>query len=467
MKPLESIFKYYTEKFNLNYEVPESYEDLRKVVMQSIDDLYNQIQEKDNELQEMAIDLQAQLEEISNLYEELSTLTKITNILNSTLYPLEIVENLLKELIEVTNCKKGMIYLFNKDKMELRANLGCSYQKLITEILEEIRPTESIFIDSTSKKYRKYYIILGRENILVVPVKSKGELLGYIILCDKKSGPIFTASDENLTSMIASELGKAVQNYYMLEEILKQKALNEQIKIARDIQSSLLPKTFPEFPHMDIYGDSIPAKTVGGDYFDFFILNKEKLGFIIADVSGKGVPASLIMATTRSLFRNYIDCKYESPKKLIETVNNTAAREFVEDRFVTLTFGEITIKNGRATVTISNAGHDPLMIMRNNGTIEEVTTKGIPLGIMEGMSFEETTFTLEKNEFLIGYTDGIPEARNINREEYGFERLKETIRKNKEKSASEIVKAVYENMFEYSSGAEQHDDSTIILLKVV
>ncbi len=467
MKPLESIFKYYTEKFNLKYEIPESYEELRKIVMKSIDDLYDQIQQKDNELQEMAIDLQAQLEEISNLYEELSTLTKITNVLNSTLYPLEIIENLLKELIEVVNCKRGMIYLQNNANLELRANIECDYKKIITEILQETKPENPIFIDSTSKKYRKYYIILGKENILIVPIKAKDEILGYIVLCDKKSGPIFTSNDESLVNMVALAFGRAVQNYYMLEEILKQKALNEQIKIARDIQSSLLPKTFPKFPHIDAYGDSIPAKTVGGDYFDFYKLSDDKLGFIIADVSGKGIPASLIMATTRSLFRNYINCKYESPEKLLETINNTAASEFVEDRFVTLTFGEVVIKDEKAVITISNAGHDPLMIMRNDGTIEEITTKGIPLGIMEGIPFESTTFTLDKNEFVIGYTDGIPEARNTKREEYGFERLKKVISTNKDKSAADIVKAVYEDMFMYSSGAEQHDDSTIILLKVI
>ena len=467
MKPLESIFKYYIEKFNLQYEIPESYEELRKVVLKSIDDLYNQIQSKDDDLQEMAIDLQSQLEEISNLYEELSSLTKITNILNSTLYPLEIVEKLLKELIEVANCKRGLIHIINNGKIELRANIDCNYGKIISGILEETKPSNSIFIDSTSKKYRKYYTLLGNENILIVPIKSQDDILGYIVLCDKKSGPIFTSSDESLTNMVALAFGNAIQNYYMLEEILQQKALNEQIKIARDIQSSLLPKTFPKFPHIDAYGDSIPAKTVGGDYFDFFNLPNNKLGFIIADVSGKGIPASLIMATTRSLFRNYINCKYESPEKLLETINNTAAKEFVEDRFVTLTFGEIKIENEKAVVTISNAGHDPLMIMRKNGTIEEITTKGIPLGIMEGMTFESTTFTLDKNEFVIGYTDGIPEARNKKREEYGFERLKKVLASHKDSNASEIVKAVYEDMFRYSNGAQQHDDSTIILLKVI
>ena len=243
-------------------------------------------------------------------------------------------------------------------------------------------------------------------------------------------------------------------------------AIKHDLKIAKDIQQSILPKKFPPFPNrkdFEIYASMNSAKSVGGDFYDFFLINDEMLGFVIADVSDKGIPAAIYMAVSRTIIRAAALTGL-SPEKCMEYSNDLLSKENISDMFVTVFYGILNTKTGE--IIYSNAGHNPPCILKKDGTvIETELTHDIVLGIMEDTKFKTKNINLKPGDTIYLYTDGVTEAMNKKHELYSEERLEKELIKLKDSSPQEIINGIISTIEEFTKGAEQSDDITMLTLK--
>ena len=243
-------------------------------------------------------------------------------------------------------------------------------------------------------------------------------------------------------------------------------AIENELKVAHDIQMSMLPKTFPPYPErddIDIYGSLTPAKDVGGDLFDFFIRN-EKLFFCIGDVSGKGVPASLVMAVTRSLFRN-ISAHVAEPDEIVKTLNNAMAEGNDTNMFVTLFVGVLDLATG--LLEYCNAGHNYAMLIGNLVSTLPCDPN-LPIGVMPDMTFTKQQLTIEPETTIFLYTDGLNEAEDSGHALFGVERIiriAELMVKEGKNDPTTIINEMIEGVHRFVDDAEQSDDMTILAIK--
>ena len=241
--------------------------------------------------------------------------------------------------------------------------------------------------------------------------------------------------------------------------------IESELNIARDIQMGMVPKTFPPYPErddIDIFAVLYPAKEIGGDLYDFFI-DGNSLFFAIGDVSGKGVPASLLMAVTRSHFRS-VASTLKKPAKIIESMNKALADTNEANMFVTIFTGVIDLATG--VMTYSNAGHNPPMLLSASGQVARMNPDpNLPIGLFNTYSYTEAELTLEPGTTLLLYTDGLTEAENPDKQLYGEQRLIRSLENQKGKQVHDIVTGVYSDAENHVHGAVQSDDMTIMAIQ--
>jgi len=237
-----------------------------------------------------------------------------------------------------------------------------------------------------------------------------------------------------------------------------------EMEIAGGIQQSFLPERPPKIKGVELAALNLPAREVGGDFYDFIPISKDKWGLVIADVSGKGVPAALFMALSRTLVRANV-AGNARPSEAIRRAGNLIAEDDRSSMFVTLFYSVLDSK--KKTLTYVNAGHNPpLMFRRDTGDIVLLEAKGIALGVMPNMELEEKEITLREGDIVVLYTDGVTEAINDKEEQFGQERLISIAEKNRNLPASELVKRIRQEVTEFSQRQPQFDDLTLMILKV-
>jgi len=276
------------------------------------------------------------------------------------------------------------------------------------------------------------------------------------------------------------EVGKLAESFDYMKSSLKQyiKELTEttaakeriesELSIAREIQMSILPKIFPPFPkrsEFDIYATIEPAKEVGGDLYDFFFIDDDHICFLIGDVSGKGVPASLFMAVTKTLFKASTE-KGLLPGEIVSKVNNELSKDNDTCMFVTLFCGILDTRNGE--VLYSNAGHNPPLIIKKGERPNYLKKSGgMAIGVMEGMDYPTAKLHLQPGEYLYMYTDGVTEATNTKEELFSEERLREDLSKIQDKPIKDVVSDIMLKIDSFSMGMPQADDITMMVLKYI
>jgi len=243
-------------------------------------------------------------------------------------------------------------------------------------------------------------------------------------------------------------------------------SIRHDLNVAREIQLGIMPKVFPPFPNrhdFDIFASMTAAKEVGGDFFDFFMINNDSLGFVIGDVSGKGIPAAIFMAVSRTLIRA-TGLKGMAAGECMHYVNNLLCNESVSSMFVTVFYGILNMKTG--VLEYANAGHNPPYLLRNNQSIEKLESTGdIILGCFEDKQFVTWKTTLQPNDGILLYTDGVTEAFNSMEEEYGEEKLEKLLVSLLPLTVDNIVNGVAADVNLFSTGVEQSDDITLLALK--
>lgn len=244
--------------------------------------------------------------------------------------------------------------------------------------------------------------------------------------------------------------------------------IGAELELARNIQANMLPNIFPPFPErteFDIFASMTPAKEVGGDFYDFFLIDDDHLGIAIADVSGKGVPAALFMMVSKILVNNYAAME-SSPAKVLEQVNTQICKHNQEDMFVTVWFGVLEISTGK--VTAANAGHEYPIIKKAHGEFELLKDKhGFVVGGMESTHYTEYEFTLEKGGTLFLYTDGVAEATNADNELFGTSRLLDVLNRNRKAPPKELLTNTKMAVDKFVGSAPQFDDLTMLAIKLL
>ena len=242
-------------------------------------------------------------------------------------------------------------------------------------------------------------------------------------------------------------------------------SIQQDLLTAREIQLAILPKTFPPFPgriEFSIFASMVAAKEVGGDFFDFFMIDSERLGFVIGDVSGKGVTAAIFMAVSRTLIRA-TGIKGISSEECMNYVNRLLCSESVSCMFVTVFYGILNTTNGQ--IDYVNAGHNPPFIVSGDTVSRVATTGDIILGCMEDFEYSSKKIQLNPGDLLFMYTDGVPEAFNTKEEMYGEERLISFLESHKSNTIEEVVKDSNLSVAKFSAGMAQSDDITILAIK--
>jgi sigma-B regulation protein RsbU (phosphoserine phosphatase) len=267
---------------------------------------------------------------------------------------------------------------------------------------------------------------------------------------------------DDLEITIKKTLGEIRSVRQWLNEHDQLVSIQNDLNISRDIQQAILPKKFPPFPNepnFDIYASMVAAKEVGGDFYDFFLIDKHRLGFVIGDVSGKGISAALFMAVSRTLIRA-TGLKGDSVSECMEYVNNLLCKESVSSMFVTVFYGILNTQTGE--VDYVNAGHNPPYLLSEEGISKVEMTDGLALGVLDDFSFESKTLQLKKGDQLLLYTDGVIEAFNLENKAYGEENFENFLKENLSNPVETIIKKSFADVNEFVDGAPQSDDITLL-----
>ena len=303
---------------------------------------------------------------------------------------------------------------------------------------------------------------------LVVPLVSQGELIGLLNLGPRLSQQEYSADDRKLLNDLATQTAPAVRVAQLVrqqqQEAQQRERIEQELRVARLIQQTLLPKTLPEISGYDVAAYYQPAREVGGDFYDFFDLEDGRLGLIVGDVTDKGVPAALVMATTRTMLRAAAQRLF-SPGEVLKRVNDVLVTDIPPNMFVTCLYAILEPESGR--LLYANAGHD-LPYRRRTGRgqgAEELRAIGMPLGLMPGMGYEEKEISLGKGESVLFYSDGLVEAHDPRREMFGFPRLQGLVGAHRSGGSSLIGFLLSELTRFTGEDWEQEDDITLVTLE--
>ncbi len=299
------------------------------------------------------------------------------------------------------------------------------------------------------------------KSILSVPMTLQGKMIGLVTLFNKKAEEGFSVDDKRLLSIISAQSAHVLENARLLEKEKQLVRLEEEYRMAKEIQLNILPKEIPVIQGYDIYAINIPAKEVGGDYYDFIKLPNNKMVLCLGDITGKGLPAAMLMANLQATLRG--QALMEQPiKDKIKNSNRLLFNSTSNNRFATLFYSELDYKNH--LFNYCNAGHDPPINIINNEVLR-ITEGGLLLGCFDFAEFEEGKKSFECGEIFVVFSDGIAEAMNEFDEEFGEEKLINIIKVNLNLSSKEIVDMIVKEVKLHSAKVEQSDDITIMVIK--
>ncbi len=307
----------------------------------------------------------------------------------------------------------------------------------------------------------------GSVSVMAAALRYGNQDMGVLALANGRLGTPFSQADFVVFKSIAEQSAFALYNAIIYSMANEKKRLDHDLEIARDIQRILLPAEAPAINGFQIAGINVPARQVSGDYFDYIQVDQDRLGIAIADVSGKGVPASLIMAICRSVLRAEA-ARNPSPAEVLRKVNRQLYPDIKEDMFISMAY--LILDQNQNGVTLARAGHDaPLWYQRKAQTVTPVKSPGMVVGIDSGSVFDRLTvdfaIPLERDDCLVLYTDGLTETLNSEEDEFGVDRMRESVRASANDGAQAIIKRIIEDVRKFTGSVPQNDDITLIAIR--
>jgi phosphoserine phosphatase RsbU/P len=304
---------------------------------------------------------------------------------------------------------------------------------------------------------------------LLLPMSGRADLLGLIALGPKKSEEPYTPTDLRTLQSVAAQTGLTLEVAELVRTLANQAAererMNREIEIAREVQQRLFPQSIPRVAGVGLAGFCRPASEVGGDYYDLIEMENGHLGFAIGDVSGKGISASLIMASLRASLRGLLLDEPGDLANMMQKVNRLVYEASSSSRYATFFFATFTPQTREFRYV--NAGHNsPLLLKQASGEVQRLEACGPVVGMLPLASYEARSLILEPGDLLIAYTDGISEAMTAEDEEWGEDRMVQAVPRRPTASAAEVLEEIFRSADEFTAGAEQHDDMTLLVMKL-
>ncbi len=417
--------------------------------------------------------LQAENQRLRRALEELSILNEIATAISSTLSIKEIVQLMVQKCIKHLGVEQAAVMLLDRGSsanpfqtMVRQADTQSTVLpfRLDTQLtgwmLKNQQPLLITDLATDERFSRFSNPKLPIRSLLTVPLVSKGKMIGVITVFNKKNGTL-GVDDQRLLTIIATQSSQIIENARLLEEEQQLLVIREEMRMARDIQTELLPKAPPVVPGYDISGKSIPAKVVGGDYFDFMVLDDHRLMFCLGDVTGKGLSAAILMGNTQATIRGQA-LLTASPKECMHTANLLMFKSTGLGKFVTLFYGILDYKNHM--LTYSNAGHDEPYLLNSEASISRLKTGGVVLGFVPEYQYQEANISIQPGDRLVVYSDGIPEAMNAREEEFSDQRLEQIITENPHLSSAALIDKIITAVQAHAGDTPQSDDITLVVV---
>lgn len=305
-------------------------------------------------------------------------------------------------------------------------------------------------------------IRLGIKSALCVPIGDDEEVIGVLYADRHARAEPFEDADLRLLTLLASTAAVKIQQARQVEALVEAAKLRRELKIAADIQKDFLPRALPSCEGYGMAGRAVPCLDVGGDYYDSICFEGRRLGLAVADVSGKGIGAALLMASLRAWLRAEV-AHGTGLAALAARLNDFTHESSDAHSFITFFYAELDRDTGGLRYV--NAGHNPVLIFDREGAVRELAATGLCLGVVAGSPYEVGTAALGPGEVLVMYTDGITESRNAGDEEFGVEGLAGAVRDERDKDAPDILDAVFRRLAEFTGCAEALDDRTLVVVK--
>jgi len=306
--------------------------------------------------------------------------------------------------------------------------------------------------------------LLESPTLLGLPLVARGQQVGAMLVDHPALGGPIDRRRLNILSGIAHQTALALENARLQAEATTAERIERELEVARDIQRSFMPDTFPTVPGWDVSAFYRAARLVGGDFYDFFEIDDHRWAIVVADVADKGVPAALFMALSRTLLRA-VGSNRHSPAETLTRVNEILLRDTRSDLFVTVWYGLWDAHTG--VLRYSSSGHNPPLLIHADGTPELLNARGIALGVVPNIKLEEHAITLQPGDLVVAYTDGVTEALRADQTEFGVAGLQSALLNLRHKSAEDIARGVLETLDHFAAGEPQFDDITLVVLKHV
>ena len=297
---------------------------------------------------------------------------------------------------------------------------------------------------------------------LAVPLIYKGKVVGVLDLEHTRRG-FFTEEHQRTMSTLAAQIAIALENARLYEEIERQeRRLERDLSLARELQGRLLPQSSPKLAHLDVAAKFVPARTIGGDLYDFIPYSMSRLGIVIGDVSGKGAPAAIYAALVSGIIRSHAPIE-PAPAEMLSAVNLSLAERRIEAQFVSIIYA--VWDDVQRTLTVSNSGL-PRPIYIHGDKTEVIEATGLPLGLFDEADYDEFQFRTKPGDMFVFFSDGILDARNRKGELFGRGRVEKIVAECRGESASSVVDALFKAVAEHSAGVETFDDQTVVAIRV-
>jgi sigma-B regulation protein RsbU (phosphoserine phosphatase) len=427
------------------------------------------------EMEQRLKQLEQENQRLKRALEELSVLNEIATAISSTQSLDRILDLVVQKSLKNMMAQQGAVLLLD-EKIEEKPfqtmirgwdttseNLPFRLDTQLTGWM--LKNRQPLLINDLAKD-KRFHLADSEDipirSLLCTPLLLKGRMIGLVILFNKKSDEGFNIEDQRLLSIIAAQSAQIIENARLLREEQELIKMQEELRLAFDIQTNLLPEKPPSIEGYDIFARSIPAKEVGGDYFDFIPVGDNQLNFCLGDVSGKGMGAALLMANLQATIQGQSQLDLSIPKCL-ENANRLLFRNTSPEKFATLFYGWLDFQNHE--IRYCNAGHNLPYLFSDNRKPRPLSEGGIILGCLENVNFEEQKVSIQKGDTLLVFSDGISEAMDPDFQEFGETRLVGLLENNREKSAREIIDIIIDGVTGFSGEAPQTDDMTLMVLK--
>ena len=304
------------------------------------------------------------------------------------------------------------------------------------------------------------------QKCLAVSIAVPDRRLGVLAVGDKESrdGRVldFTPNDARLLSLFANQAAAAIETTRLHRAAIEKERIERELELAAAIQRQILPRELPHIPGLELAGATLPTRQVGGDYFDLFPLSRGRLGFVVADVSGKGIPAALLVSTVHAAIHLQIDVS-DTIVELVSRIDRHLQKFSATHKFLTLFFG--VVEPDASLLRYVSAGHNPALLARRAGGVERLHATGVPVGLLPNGSWKEGTASFLPGDLLCVYSDGFNEATNANEEEFGLDRLETGLTNRLALPARDVSDALFRDVALFAQGVPQYDDQTLLIVR--